>query len=102
MKQKLLFLLLFAIFIFSARAQYVFNSCNLHPVFGDSLIGTLQQYDTTGVNSGLAGANITWDYSGLSLTGTLPVYHYYFDPATDPWSVIFSSASVAHSIQGGY
>ncbi|MBI4647400.1 MAG: T9SS type A sorting domain-containing protein [Bacteroidia bacterium] len=82
-------------FIFNVKAQYVFNGCNTHAVYGDSLIGTSTYYDTTGFNSGSGGANITWDYSNLIIDTTGSLSHYYYDPATTPGSSNFPGAGLA-------
>jgi hypothetical protein len=87
-----------AVLIISAcnmQAQYIFSNCGSHPAFGDSLVGNLYDYDTTGIISGSPGANRIWNYSNLSLAYTWPLSHYYFDPAGTQGKYMFPNAEVA-------
>ena len=104
MKKLLVISLLISHFSPLSFSQPVFNSCNLHPAFGDSLIGTAQRYDTTGVSSGTAGANIIWDYSLLTFTNSYPIGHYYSDAANaHGFSLLYSSSNLADSSESdGY
>ena len=97
------YLLLATIILLTQRidAQFVFNSCASHPAYGDSLTGNLIIYDTTGVSSGTAGANITWNYSTVSQTSSWPLSHTYFDPAATEGSYMFPNADVADRNSNG-
>jgi hypothetical protein len=54
------------------------------------------------VPSGVSGANITWDYSALTLANSTSLYHYYFDPLLTSGFSTFPSSSVADSSVDGY
>ena len=106
MKRSYFTLLCFVVFVFHIQAQYVFNSCANRPVFGDSLIGTLTQYDSLGISSGSAGANIAWNYSNLTLSGTVPISHRYADPSlisdtTATSTNLFPAANLADQAPNG-
>jgi len=98
------YLPLFSVFLLPNMLQHnrFFTNCQLHPAFGDSLIGAIQEYDTTGVPPGVSGANIAWDYSALTLTNSIPLYHYYFDPSQTSGFSTFPSSTVADSSSDGY
>src|ERR1035437_881817 len=81
--------------ILNVNGQYFFNKCNSRPAYGDSLIGTLNQYDSTGINPGSFGSNVTWNYKSISLNYTSTINHYYFDPSTTIGSFKFPNANLA-------
>jgi hypothetical protein len=93
--------------IFNVHAQYIFNSCGNRPVYGDSLTGVLIYYDSTGVTSGNSGANVTWNYTNLTLTTTGKISHYYYDPSTikdtssSSHSPLFNTANLADLATNG-
>lgn len=68
------------IFLFNVHAQFIFNSCNNRPDYGDSLKGTQSIYDSTGITPGSSGANAIWNYS-MTLINTKVVSHLYKDPS---------------------
>lgn len=81
--------------IINASAQFVFDNCNTQPVFGDSLVGSLFIYDTTGIGPGSSGANQVWDYTAMSNTSAWPISHSYFDPALTEGYYMFPDANLA-------
>ncbi|RPI62981.1 MAG: hypothetical protein EHM44_05920, partial [Ignavibacteriales bacterium] len=60
------FLLTALLFASAINAQIVLNS-DRKPVIGD--LFTTKYMDTTGVNEGASGSNITWDFSNVTATG---------------------------------
>jgi len=101
MKKIYFTILLAGAFIFNVKAQYVFNGCNTHYAYGDSLIGTTTLYDTTGIIPGSAGTNITWNFADLTVDTIELLSHYYYDPATTPGSSSFPGAGLADLTPAG-
>jgi Secretion system C-terminal sorting domain len=78
--QLILFLFVSTIVTESTFAQFVLNYDQfLHP--GDSV--STVQLDTSNFSPGNSGANITWDYSAINITQTVPFATYY-TPNTTP------------------
>ncbi len=73
----------------------------MRPAYGDSLIGSFEQFDTTGVLSGPAGANVTWDFSNVVLNSSGNIIHHYFDPASTPEIVMFPKSNLADLTPNG-
>ena len=86
--------------IFNVHGQYVFNQCNSRPVYGDSLTGIMNQYDSAGVAPGSFGANATWNYNSLTLSSTSALKHYYSDPSNTVGSFMFPKANLADKGDG--
>lgn len=94
-------------FLFNVQAQYIFNGCNNRPDYGDSLKGTTSQYDSTGIAPGSSGANITWNYTNLTLNNTKLISHLYKDPAktkdtSASGSPLFPAANLADLTPNGF
>ena len=99
--KKNIILFYFTVCIASVHAQYVFNNCGTHPAYGDSLTGVTSQFDTAGVTSGNAGANVIWNFSSLKVSSTSPIAHYYNDPVLTLGDSMFSTATLADSSTNG-
>ena len=82
-------------------SQYIFNSCNSFPAYGDSMIVTVQQYDTTWLSSETSGANVIWNYNP-TLISTQIVSHYYFVPTATSGSSMFPNSNLADSTNDGW
>lgn len=67
-------------------------TANRIPVPGDRIVRSL--FDSTGVHEGSAGANLTWDFSGLASTGDSTAVMY-VEPALTPAGSDFPGATVA-------
>lgn len=80
-----------ALFTTIAQAQITLTA-NRIPVPGDRIVRSL--FDTTGVNEGSAGANLTWDFSSLTPTGDSTAVMY-VDPILTPAGSDFPWATVA-------
>src|ERR1051326_2334677 len=98
--QKLLLLLCFLPFSF-LHSQYIFNSCNTLPSYGDSLVALEQYYDTTGIDAGSSGANVTWTFNSAN-TSANNVTHIYFAPSATTGSGMFPKANLADSTNDGW
>ena len=85
----------FSVYVISAHAQYVFNSCGSRPAFGDSLTGGFALYDTTAIGPGASGANVTWDYRNIILSNSGVISHMYYDPSLTEGFSMFPKANVA-------
>lgn len=96
-------LAVFLLLFFSSRVfpQYIFNSCNQQPAVGDSLIYTIENYDTAGISSGSSGANAIWNFSP-ALSSSQHIAHYYFNAPATPGFSVFSRANSADSCSDGY
>ena len=93
---KKLFILLTALTGGFANAQPVIQSSNYYPA------GTVLQFeiaDITGQQPGAAGANQTWNFSGLNLTGE-SYRHRYMNAAATPFSSSFPGANIGIEITG--
>src|SRR5258708_1918939 len=94
MKTNLLiaFLALYTI----ANAQPTITSCNL-PVIGDTMY--FLRIDTTGLTEGNKGANITWNFSALTLNGKKDTTVYYA-PSSTPFVALFPTSNYAATDNG--
>jgi len=105
MKTKLFVIVCFGSGIINSHAQYTFNTCGTHQVFGSSVITQSTTYDTTGVVPGNAGNGVTWDFSTLSkpVVGANDTVTY-LDPSKTPGFSLFPKATIAsHGCSGcGY
>ena len=68
MYKKILSTLLLAGCSINVMAQATLTAANFNPQIGDAFVNHI--CDTTGVNQGASGANITWNFSTLSITST--------------------------------
>ena len=75
----------------AVNAQITLNS-DRKPVVGDSF--TTNDMDTTGVNEGASGSNITWDFSNVTSTGQQFTAQY-VNPSEAPGDSLFPDADVA-------
>ena len=88
--------------VFTLNAQqYIFNNCGNRSVYGDSLTGFTTTHDTTGIGPGPSGANLIWNYSA-GVTATMPLKHYYSDPAVSDSGQNFTKADLADLDDNGY
>jgi len=78
-------LLIVLLFASAVNGQVILNS-NRKPVIGDSF--TTNDMDTTGVNEGASGANITWGFSNVSATGQQLIAQY-VDPSEAPGDSLY-------------
>jgi len=100
MKTKILVSVLLISIVVSASAQApVLTAANVGPEPGDVYLK--YNADTTGVVNGAAGANQTWNYSNLVMTGTQTSYNY-INPASAPNAASFPMATVVFSTGGLY
>lgn len=94
MKSYLLSLTLILIILLLApavNAQIVLNT-DRKPIAGDSF--TTSDMDTSGVNEGASGSNITWDFSNVTATGIQWTANY-VNPSEAPGDSLFPDADVA-------
>ena len=89
-------LLIVLLFVSAVNAQIVLNS-DRKPVIGDSF--TTSYMDTTGVNEGASGSNITWDFSNITATGEQWTAQY-INPSEAPGDSLFPDADVAVNYDG--
>ena len=90
------FLLTALLFASAINAQIILNS-DRKPVIGDSF--TTKYMDTTGVNEGASGSNITWDFSNVTATGEQWTAQY-VNPSEAPGDSLFPDADVAVNYDG--
>jgi hypothetical protein len=98
---KALFFLLIgmAFSAYQLRAQPTLTN-SVFLSIGQEYINT--QADTTGVEAGPAGANLTWDFSGLSpLSGSSNDTTTYVAPGTTPYAMDFPDANLAGKLFSG-
>lgn len=70
---------------------------NVLPNIGD--VVTFHEADTNNISQGNAGANQTWNFSGLQpLSGVPAVEYYYLLPANTPYAASFPTANYAVKI----
>ena len=70
---------------------------NVLPNIGD--VVTFHEADTTNISEGNAGANQTWNFSGLQPASGVPaVEYYYLAPASTPYASSFPTANYAVKI----
>ncbi len=79
------------------HAQTTLTAATTNPSVGESFNGHL--YDATLVSVGSSGANVTWDFSSISSTGTQTTN--WVAPSSTPYSSSFSSANLANSDPSG-
>lgn len=102
MKLKLLSTLSLAVFASAAMAQPVYNSCGTHPAYGSNTSIKAVQTDTNGVTGGPSGANVSWDFSGLTTSGSGTCdTTYYLNPTSGAGSSNFPTATYASHNTGG-
>lgn len=87
---KKLFTVLFSFGAAYAIAQPTITS-SFVPVAGDNLVQ--QSADTTGINPGNAGANVTWNFASLVNAGS-PQVNNYISPVGTPYSSNFPAATI--------
>ena len=79
-------------------AQPTLTNLNTSPQVGEIFIS--HTIDTAGVTEGNAGANITWDFSGLLSTGTDTTTA--VNPATTPYGSSFPNSNISFESGGNY
>lgn len=84
-------ILIALLFTSAVNAQIILDS-DRKPVIGDSY--TTMDMDTTGVNEGASGSNITWDFSNVTATGEQWTAQY-VNPFEAPGDSLFPDADVA-------
>ncbi len=94
---KLFTLLILIACVFPATAQPVLDYPTNVPQPGDAY--TYTTADTNGVSEGAAGANITWDLSGITSNGTSYDYEV-LDASTTPYIGTFPTADIAYTETG--
>ncbi|MEK7877861.1 MAG: hypothetical protein AAB325_16925, partial [Pseudomonadota bacterium] len=72
------------------------TSCNL-PIIGDTIY--FLRVDTTGLTEGNKGANITWNFSSLTLNGQKDTTIYY-TPSATPFPTSFPSSNYSATDNG--
>jgi hypothetical protein len=99
-----IFCLLFLLSI--SKGQFVFTAANSNPIPGDNYI---EYYaDTTGVNSGPAGANQIWDFHFLNINTSSSIFHSYINPIPFFFASCrfpganFNSATIEDSVPNSY
>jgi len=96
MKKSTLPFTVFSMFLGSAIAQPTLQM-NVLPNIGD--VVTFHEADTANYNEGNAGANQTWNFSGLQpMSGVPAVEYYYLAPANTPYASSFPTANYAVKI----
>ena len=98
MKIKLLFFKgLFFLTILNLQAQTPTITAVNAQVIGDSI--TVYRTDTLGVNQGLSGTNIIWDFSTLDSIGV--VYRYTMAPSSTPYPTLYPTSNRAEQTVSG-
>ncbi len=96
-KIVLLALLSLTFCLSNIQAQTTLTAATTNPSVGESFNAHL--YDATLVSVGNSGANITWDFSSISSSGTQTTN--WVAPSTTPYSSSFSNANIANSDPSG-
>lgn len=65
MEKKFLFIVLYLMTSIALWSQPVITANDVRPAIGDKFIGFFYNVDTLDYPAGSAGANVTWDFSGL-------------------------------------
>lgn len=94
--KKTLFSLTLALAAQSALFAQPLLQMNVIPDIGDA--ATLYEADSNSINPGNTGANMTWNFSGLSpLAGTQPTPYFYLAPSNTPpaYAAKFPTANFA-------
>jgi len=79
-------------------AQPTLTNSNTSPQIGESIL--IHSINTTGVNEGNFGANVTWDFSGLSSIGTTTIT--WIQPSTTPYASSFPNSNICFESGGSY
>lgn len=88
------FTLLFATLIFTTQIQYA------QPTFSSDVFGGIgdswawTQWNASGFDVGASGANVTWDFSDIVITGPSTIYKN-VNPAATPYAGSFGLATLA-------
>ncbi|MGE0636624.1 MAG: T9SS type A sorting domain-containing protein [Bacteroidia bacterium] len=91
-----LFVVIASAFINPAEAQPTITASSFTPQPGENFLVHLFPYQAAGIG----GAGLTWDFSGITATGTANMNH--VDPASTPSSASFPDATVSISQGGAY
>lgn len=99
--KKNLFLLMLGFLCFSklplAQAQPVLNNNTTLPI--GNTVGVVRVNNSTIINQGAAGSNVTWDFSGIQAQSSQTVS--FLTPANTPYAGNFGNANVAVSYENG-
>src|ERR1051326_3099027 len=90
MKKIYLFIALPVLCYLPVNAQPTLTGANTNPTIGQSFTDQMVNWQSQG-NS---GANVTWNFSSLSSTGTSTLT--WIDPATTPYNSNFTGANLAN------
>jgi hypothetical protein len=101
MKSKILLAIPVLMFVASAVAQPVLNTCATHNAYGTNSTVLVIGCDTNNARGGAAGANVTWDFTGLIQASSKCDTTFYYDPSTTPGTTNFPGATIATWARGG-
>ena len=82
------------------KAQPILQICNTPPTLG-RYTDTLYSYQNSNVSNGIVGANVSWNYSMITLDTTYLISHFVTTANNSPYQGFFPNAQFSDSTSSG-